>query len=382
MKRKVCVITGTRADYGILTSVMRAIDASAHLKLQLVVTCMHLMKEFGYTIREITKEGFTIAAKIDVSYTEDTNRAMATLVGRAVIGFARAFSALKPDVVLVLGDRGEMLAATIAANYLGIPVAHIHGGEVSGHVDGIIRHAITKMAHIHLPATKQAGVRIINLGEEKWRVFVVGAPALDRISREKLPGKKQLFRKYGLTMNEPVLLVVQHPVSTQEDQAGEQMHNTLDAVKGFGLQTVIIYPNADAGGRKMRKVIEQYAALPNIKTYKNIPHKDYLALLKHAAVLVGNSSSGIIEAPSFGLPVVNIGIRQQGRERGSNVIDVPHNINAISAAIRKALNDNVFLARIRKSKNPYGDGQASRRIIKVLKNIPLNKRLLQKQIQF
>jgi len=181
MSRKICVITGTRADYGILFPVMKAIESAAGLSLQVIVTSMHLMKEFGHTFKEIEKDGFKISAKVDISYQEDTGLAMADSVGRAVSGLAKEFDRLDPDIVVVLGDRGEMMAAAIAANYLNIPVAHIHGGEVSGHIDGVLRHAITKLAHIHFPVTKNAGERIIKLGESPNRVFVTGAPALDRI---------------------------------------------------------------------------------------------------------------------------------------------------------------------------------------------------------
>ena len=216
MKRKICVITGTRADYGILYPVMKKIRASGKLELYVVATGMHLMKEFGYTVREIEKDGFKIYAKVDISYKEDIGQAMAFSVGKAVSMFSKVFGKLKPAMVMVMGDRGEMLAAAIAANYMNIPVAHIHGGEISGHVDGVVRHAITKLAHIHFPATQKAKKRILNLGEEPGRVFVAGAPALDSI----LNGKFELTKKYPIAVNKPFVLLVQHPVLAQSDKAG------------------------------------------------------------------------------------------------------------------------------------------------------------------
>jgi UDP-N-acetylglucosamine 2-epimerase (non-hydrolysing)/GDP/UDP-N,N'-diacetylbacillosamine 2-epimerase (hydrolysing) len=382
MKRKVCVITGTRADYGILSPVMKAITSSNSLKLYIVATCMHLMKEFGYTIKEIEKDGFNIYEKVNISYKKDTGQAMAFSVGKAVSMFSKVFARLHPDFVLVLGDRGEMLAATIAANYANIPVAHLHGGEVSGHIDGILRHAITKLSHIHFPATKNAKERILKLGEEKYRIFKVGAPSIDRILNEKLPDKEEQSRKYGIKDDEPLAILVQHPIAAESDKAGEQMRITLEAIKKLKLQTILIYPNADAGGRKMISIIRKYRIYSFIKTLKSIPHKDYLGLMKIARVLIGNSSSGIVEAPSFHLPVVNIGNRQKGRERSNNIIDVPHNKNAIIKAIKKALFDNHFRKQVKKCRNIYGDGHASERIVKTLSKIKTGDKLLQKQITY
>jgi len=380
LKRKICVITGTRADYGIFYPVMKKIKENKSLRLYIVATCMHLMREFGYTLREIEKDGFSIYEKVDISYKEDTGEAMAHSVGMGVIKFAQVFGRLNPDIVILLGDRGEMLSAAVSANYLNIPVAHIHGGEISGHLDGILRHAITKLAHIHFPATHKSARRILKMGEEKSRIHVVGAPALDRILSGDYTHESELLRKYKLEKNEKLILVVQHPVLTQIDFSGRQMEITMEAVIKFELPTIIIYPNADAGGRKMISVIKRYEKFSFIKTYKSIPHKDYLGMLRIASVLVGNSSSGIIEAPSFKLPVVNIGIRQQGRERSTNVIDVPHDREKIEKAIGKALFDKKFREKVRRCKNPYGDGKASERIVDVLSKIKIDRELLQKKL--
>ncbi len=382
MKRKVCVITGSRAEYGILAPVMRAIQSSKRFRLSVVVTGMHLMPEFGYTIKEIQRDGFSIDAKIDMSHTQDEGKAMAEAVGRGVSKLAGCFDKLRPDLVLTVGDRGEVLAAAVVANYMNIPFAHIHGGEVSGHVDGIVRHAITKLAHIHFPATPKARERILKLGEEPWRVIVAGAPSLDRILRNHMTSKQTLLKKYSIDPNQPLGLLVQHPVHTQMREAGEQIQTTLQAIVDLKLQTLVVYPNADAGGRAMIKVLERFKKHPFLKYYKSIPHADYLGFLKIATVLIGNSSSGIIEAASFHLPAINIGCRQEGRERTVNVIDVPHETKIIARIIQKIIHDQKFQRRIRQCRNPYGDGHASQRIVNFLRQMNLNNRLLQKRITY
>jgi len=384
MKRKICIVTGTRADYGIYYPVMKAIKSSKNLELQIVATCMHLMKEFGMTVREIKKEGFKVNKEVDISYSQDTGLAMADSVGRGICGLSKAFSVLKPDLVMVLGDRGEMLAAAIAADYLNIPIAHLHGGEISGHIDGILRHAITKLSHLHFTATESAKKRIIRLGEDPSRVFRVGAPAIDRILKENLPSRAVLEKKYKIGRQEPFLLLVQHPVSTQMSSASRQISATIEAVKSTGIRTIILYPNADAGGREMIRVIKRSAGSNGITAYKSIPHKDYLGLMKSASVLVGNSSSGIIEAPSFRTPVVNIGIRQEGRERAANIINCSDNRSDIRRTLNKALNDKVYKAKIkiRNMTNPYGDGNAAARILKVLEKAHLGLKCFEKKISY
>jgi len=286
---------------------------------------------------------------------------------------------IKPDILLVLGDRSEMLAGAIAATYLGIPIAHIHGGDISGNVDEPVRHAITKLAHIHFPATQESAQRIIKMGEEPWRVHVVGAPGLDLISTV-LAQNEQIGKKYKLDLNKPLLIVIQHSVVTEANQASAQIVETLEAIKELGHQTVIIYPNADAGGRRMIDVIKRYEDCSFIKVFESIPHMDYLKILSMARAIVGNSSSGIIEAPSLGVSVVNIGNRQFGRQRGQNVIDVDYKKEEIIRAVRGILN------RTCKNKLPvdniYGDGKAGERIAKVLSETVLEERLLKKRMTY
>lgn len=370
--RKIAVITGTRADYGIYSPLLKRIREHPELTLSLVVVGMHFLEEFGCTVTEIEKDGFKIDAKITGLYSRDSRFDMARSVGEGVIKLAEALEKSSPDVVVVLGDRGEMLAAAVAATYLGIPIAHIHGGEVSGSVDGVVRHAITKLAHIHLAATEKSAERIIRMGENPDFVFVVGAPGLDSVIQgvSAPPGALQ---KYGIDKQTPYVLVVQHPVTTEVESAQEQMQCTLEAVAQVQQQAIVIYPNADAGGRKMIEVIKEYGrTVQCIKSFPSIPHTEYLWLLRGASCMVGNSSSGIIEAPSLGVPVVNIGTRQAGRERAHNAVDTGYDTQEIKKALEKALYDTSFREEVKRCENPYGDGHASERIIEILTEMPFD----------
>jgi len=297
---------------------------------------------------------------------------------------AKVWQQLRPDVILVLGDRTEPLAATISGAYMNIPVAHIHGGDacVGGNIDDANRYAITKFAHLHFPATGKSAQRIINMGEEPWRVHMVGSPALDVILNEPLTPGEVLAGKFGLDLSQRLILLVQHPLTTQVDEVLNQIRETLEAVVGMGYPVILIYPNSDAGGRKMIEVVKEYEKSSSIKTFKSLPRREYLGLMKVASVIVGNSSSGIIDAPSFGLPAVNIGIRQEGRERGKNVIDVGHKKQEIVKGIEKALMDKEFLAEVKKCQNPYGDGKASQRITEILDKLEITPELLQKKITY
>jgi len=380
--KKIVVVTGTRAEYGILYPVLKAIEACHGLKLSLIVTGMHLSHEFGYTVKEIEKDGFKIAAKVDMLLSSDTSGAMAKSIGLGIIEMAQTWEQLKPDIIMVLGDRVEPLAATIAGTYMNIPVAHTHGGDVSGSVDDPARQAITKFAHVHFPATQKSADRIIKMGEDAWRVHVVGSPTIDFILNEPLIPTENLTERLGLDLSQPLLLLVQHPVTTQVEEAPKQMRETLEAIVEVGFPAILIYPNSDAGGRKMIEVIKEFGKYPFIKAFKSLPRTEYLSLMKVASVMVGNSSSGIVEAPSFGLPVVNIGIRQEGRERARNIIDVEHSKSEIVKAIKRALTDKKFLAEAKKSESPYGDGKAGPRIADILSKIEITPQLLQKKITY
>lgn len=379
-KRKIAYISGTRADYGLMTSVFAAIEESKKLELKLYITGIHLMAMFGNTYKLVLKD-FPRARKVPVVFGGDTSLDMAEFAGKYISKLTRVFSKDRPDVVLVLGDRIEMLATALSCVYLGIPIAHIHGGEKTYTVDEVARHAITKMAHIHLTATKKSAEVVKKLGEEGWRIHIVGAPALDTILHRNLPGRAVLS-KYGLDRGERFVLVSFHPVSEQVSEAAKQVEELLGAVKFFKLPVLVVYPHADAGGKRIIKVIEKERKNPLFRIYPNIDYVDFLALEKEASVWVGNSSGAIIESPSFKTPVVNVGIRQLGRERAGNVIDVEADKQQIIFAIDKSLNDKKYLHSLGKVSNPWGDGKAAERIVHVLEGLEIGPKLLTKQITY
>ena len=382
MKRKVAVITGTRADYGIYYYVLKEIESNPNLELKLIVCGMHLCPEFGMTVQEIEKDGFHIEDRFETILASDTGSAMGKSIGLSIIHMAQCFERIKPDVLLILGDRGEMLAGAIAASHMNIPVAHIHGGEVTGTIDESVRHAVTKLSHIHFASTEDSAQRITKLGEVKENVFVSGAPGLDYIKNAKYHSREEILNKFNLK-DENIILLTQHPVTTEREVASWQISQTLEALVKLGLQTIISYPNSDNGGREMIKVIEEYRSKYDIfKVYKNITQEDYLNLLNITSVMVGNSSSGIIEAASFKLPVVNIGTRQNGRLRANNVIDCDYDKASILKAINISLNDTEFKKDLEICVNPYGEGKSSKKIVDILANINIDKKLIQKKITY
>jgi UDP-hydrolysing UDP-N-acetyl-D-glucosamine 2-epimerase len=376
-KRKILYISGSRADYGLMEATLLQLKNNPRLQIEIVATGMHLMSEFGKTINEIKNKGFKITA-IRAGYQKDDKQSMAIFLGSFLKLLTQAIKKINPEIILLLGDRAEMLAGAITGAYLSIPVAHIHGGDISSTVDNSVRNAITKLAHIHFPATQRSAKKIVEMGEETWRVRVTGAPGLSDILNTKLQSLVILQKKYNLDTTKPLLLVIQHPVSVEEEDATYQMKETMEAIREINLPTIVVYPNADAGARKMIEVIEQYRNCPLIKIYKNIGREDFINLIRIARVLVGNSSSGIIETPLLHLPVVNIGSRQNGREKAKNVIDVGYNRNEIKKAIAKAMDNKKFIANVKKCHNPYGNGQAGKIISKILCEMQIDKKLLQK----
>jgi GDP/UDP-N,N'-diacetylbacillosamine 2-epimerase (hydrolysing) len=381
--KKVCVLTGTRAEYGLLKPIIERIDSDKELKLSLLVAGMHLSKEFGNTIDEIKEEGFKIDGTIDMNPKEDKSYAMAFAIGEGIQKITSFFEKTKPDILLILGDRIEALAAAIAAAYCNIAIAHIHGGDTTkAGLDESARHAITKFAHIHFPATKKSAERIKKLGEDVSRIFVSGAPCLDTILNKNLFDKQELEKKLKIELQKPFILLVQHSVTTEPEDAGKQIRETLEAIKELKYQTIAIYPNSDTGGREIIRKIDEYSKkFSFIKNFKSLSHKEYLSLMKYANIMIGNSSSGIIESSSFKLPVINIGIRQEGRERTDNVIDVKPDKQQILSAVKKALS-NEFKELISNCRNPYGNGKAAEIIVNTLSKIKIDKNLLQKKITY
>jgi UDP-N-acetylglucosamine 2-epimerase (non-hydrolysing)/GDP/UDP-N,N'-diacetylbacillosamine 2-epimerase (hydrolysing) len=382
MIRQVCYLTGTRADYGLFLPTLDRIQEHPVLDLHIVVTGMHLAPEFGQTVKGVESSGFSIAARVETLLAGDSGGAMARSIGLGILGITQALEALQPDILVVLGDRGEMLAGAIAATHLNIITVHVHGGEVSGTIDESVRHAISKLVHYHFPATVHSQERLIKMGEDPSRVYSVGAPGLSYLRQTEPLPVAQIEEALDLDLSKPVILMTQHPVTTESHQSAEQMRLTLNVLERVGLQTVITYPNADSGGRSMIQVLHEYEDTPSFRIRASLGQKLYVSLLHHTQVMVGNSSSGIIEAPFFGVPVVNIGSRQQGRERAANILDVPHNATAIYRAMEKALYDEAFIEQAHHCTNPYGDGYTDARIAKLLADISLERHVLQKRLTY
>ena len=379
--KRISVITGTRADYGILRPVIRKIHESKKLELCLIVTGTHLSKKHGMTINEIKKDRFPISAKINIGPNGNTNYHMAKTVGEGIIKMADIFKKMKPDINLLLGDRDEVLASAVAAYHMNIPNIHIHGGAKSGGLDEYTRHAITKLSNIHFAATKKSAKRILQMGERDEYIFHVGSPSIDEILKNKITKKNELEKKYKIKMTGNEILLLQHPVTTELNETEIQIRQTLNAIIKLKKITIAIGSNLDSRNDIIFKNIQKFAAKYNfIKFYPTLPRNDYLSFLKNCGVLVGNSSSGIIEASFFKKPVVNIGTRQKFRERGPNVIDLKKfSQKSISTAILNALK---MKSSDLKYSTIYGKGNVSKKIIKHLERIKVDTKLLQKQITY
>jgi GDP/UDP-N,N'-diacetylbacillosamine 2-epimerase (hydrolysing) len=380
--RKITIVTGTRAEYGLLYWIIKGIHKDPDLELQLVVTGMHLSPEFGFTIKEIEKDGFPIAERLEMLLSSDTETAVALSMGIGMIGFAKVYERLRPDVLVVLGDRFEILSAVASAVPFRIPIAHIHGGEsTEGSMDESFRHAITKMSHIHFPSTQEYKNRIVQMGETPAHVFCFGAPGLDNIKRLKLLDKQELSNALNLPVDKEWGIVTYHPATLEKESSEFHIKEIIVALVAFHkIHWIFTLPNADTDSRIIIKIIDDYVQRnpENAHLFSSLGQLKYLSFLKHATVMVGNSSSGIIEAPSFKLPVVNIGERQKGRITTRNVIDVPVcEKKLIITAIKKAVSVN-FRDSLQGLKNPYGNANASEKIIGVLKTIPLSN-ILQKK---
>ncbi|MBN1877190.1 MAG: UDP-N-acetylglucosamine 2-epimerase (hydrolyzing) [Anaerolineae bacterium] len=377
--RTIGVVTVARSDYGIYLPVLNHIQIDPDLRLQLFVGGMHLSPEFGLTVHTIEHDGFSIAARVEMLLSSDTPEGIAKSVGLGTIGFAQAYTSMHPDILLVLGDRFDMYAAVIAALPFNIPIAHIHGGELTqGAIDDTIRHAITKMSHLHFVATETYARRIIQMGEQPWRVTVSGAPSLDNLRNIPISDRVTLQQRHAIDLQEPFLLVTYHPVTREPEQTEMYIQALLAALTQANMTVVFTYPNADTSGRVIIQIIKTFTKeYPKAYLVANLGTADYFSMMHYATAMVGNSSSGIIEAASFELPVVNIGTRQQGRLHAKNVIDVGYTQSEILSGIQKAISPT-FRSTLRGMNNPYGDGHAAERIVATLKQIPLDSMLLSK----
>lgn len=374
MTRKVCVVTGTRAEFGLLRWLMGEIQSHPQLELQVIATGMHLSPEFGSTYREIEEADFEIDARVEMLLSSDTNTAVTKSMGLGVIGFADAYERLAPEIVVVLGDRFEIFAATSAAMIAGVPVAHLHGGETTeGAFDEAIRHSITKMSHLHFVAADEYGQRVVQLGEHPDRVFNFGGMGVDAIKRIKLLSREELERSLELSFGEKSLLVTFHPVTLEGGaSSAAQMNELLAALEGLNDTTLIFtMPNADTGGRELSAMVRRFAEnRANVRVYTSLGQLRYFSCLSQVSGVVGNSSSGLLEAPAFHIGTVNIGDRQKGRLKASSVIDCEPNRKAIAAALEKLYSAD-FQAGLASASNPYGNGGASEAIAKVLAEYPL-----------
>lgn len=382
--RKICVFIGGRANYSSIKSAMQAIQKHPELELQVVLGGSGLVDKFGNLEKILTADGFNIDEKVYMQVEGDKPNAMVKTAGLGMLGLADVFERLQPDFVIVIGDRYEVMAATVAAAYMNIRVAHTMGGEVTGTIDESIRHAITKFAHVHFPANKEAGERIEKLGERPEDVFVVGCPRIDNVKRildEDSSMPMDIYKTQGgvgpaFDLNEPFILISQHPVTTEYSEAKSQITATIKAAMKTGLNIIMLWPNADAGSEGISKGIRTYREInpdAKIHVFKNLPISVYVRLMKNTACLVGNSSSGIREGAFIGTPVVNVGTRQNGRERGQNVIDAPDEENAVYEAIKKQLEHGPYV-----SEPIYGDGHAGEQIAEILSKVevPVQKRIV------
>lgn len=415
--KKILYITGTRADFGLMQSVLGALDSCPEFSVELLATGMHLMPQFGNTIEQVRASGYPVH-QLDAVFQQDNKSSMAAFLGEVTRQGTALVESIQPDMILLLGDRAEMLAGAIIGAYMYLPTIHIGGGDNTSTIDNSVRHAITRLAHLHFAATDASRERLVESGESEWRCFNAGAPALDAILDRSWDSREDVYQRLGLESELPVQVVILHPESLHEENAAGQMKLVLDTCLGEegsykaefngessnasppsraaaeetssdgkspnapnqnqSYQTVVIYPNADAGGRQMIEVIESYRGRTGFSIFPSLPYNDYLHLLKHADLLIGNSSSGILEAPSFGLPVLNVGDRQRGREKAENILDVPFEAKALKEALQKARTDQRFLENARQAQNPYANGGCGRKIVDTLREIEWDDRWLQK----
>jgi UDP-hydrolysing UDP-N-acetyl-D-glucosamine 2-epimerase len=376
LKRKIAVVTSSRADYAHLRWLLRDLGAHSAVDLQVITLGPHLSPLFGHTGKNVTAaQQLNIECLLD----SDTDIGMAKTIGVATLGLADTLGRLRPDILLLIADRYEMLAPASVALALRIPIAHVEGGETTfGAIDDAVRNALTKMSHLHFACTRSAAKRIAELGEEAWRITFSGSLSLDYLQRERLLNRAQVEKKIGMRVERDTVLCIYHPVTLLNNTV-EESSEVFAALNGLGKQVLFIYPNADAGSRELIRRAEQFVRKHRgSRVLVNLDHRTYLSVLSHVGVLVGNSSSGIIESTSINVPAVNVGIRQQGREHAANVIDAPAERRAIRKAVIRALSAE-FRRGISELESPYGDGQASRIICEALLKTPLGSKLLFKR---
>lgn len=392
-KRTIAIFTGNRAEYGLQFPILRAVDKHPDLDYRLLVSGAHLDSNFGRTLDEIHTDGFRIDAEVKIEMDAGSLFATAQAIGSGIIEISKVLAEIKPDMMVVYADRFEGLAAVIAATQMNIPTAHVEGGDLTegGALDDSVRHAMTKLAHLHFTTNEQASNRILGMGEEAWRVHTVGFPAIDLISEGRFAQQDEVVERLGIDVSRPVVLFTQHSVTTEFDQAVAQLEPSLAAIETLaasGVQIILTYPNNDAGGRQIIERLEAFRGrnVANTQVHRSLGRHLYhgvLALARNSSLrvaCVGNSSSGLKETPAFGCPTVNIGTRQEGRLRGENVLDAGYSREAIADAVRRCLFDEDFRTLCRTAKNPYWLGDAGPKIADVLAKVPLDQALIRKRM--
>ncbi len=377
---KILFITGSRGEWGYIRPILELIDASNDLDYELCITNMHLLPSFGLSEKEILADGFKIHHRIYMSFDGYNHYSHIKSLGSFLLSMGDILASNKYDFIMLAGDRGEQLIAAIAGAYAYIPVGHIQAGEVSGNIDGVSRHAIGKMAHLHFASNEDAYERLVKLGEQEFRIFNTGAPQLDELHKMQTLSKEEFEAKHNFDISKPFFLLVQHPVTEEYEDAERQMNVTLDAIEKYSdYMTVVIMPNNDAGSEFISNTIKNRVTSKFI-TYPNISRIDYLTLLKNASLIIGNSSSGLLEAPTYSTPAVNIGRRQDKRIRGVNVIDVDYDTQEIESAIDKALSKD-FISQL-DGLNPYGDGKSSARILDIIRKTVFDNEIIIKELTY
>lgn len=379
--RKILVVTGKRGGFGAFIPTLKELSKKPNVELLLVATDQHLYEEFGHTYQEVQK-WFDIDHFVPMDQKGDKAVYRCKALSRCMSGMAEVFEKEKSDLLLILGDRGEIITTVITAIHFKIPIAHIQGGDISGNIDEFIRHAITKMSHIHFPSTDAAADRIIKMGEEPWRVNVVGDLHLDMIHQGNYTKPDEVRRKFNLEANRPIFLILQHSDTSNDGESYEEMKEILEVVTKYDAQKIVVYPCTDPGYEGIVKKIEEYRNTKDIQIYKNIDCLDFWGLQNVASVFIGNSSAGLIETPAFNLPSITIGNRQNGRLRGVNCLTVDHDFNEIKMAVDKCLYDREFKKIIEKIDSPYGNGQGCHKIAEILSTIELNSKLFNKRMTY
>ena len=384
-KRKILFITGMRSDFFIQEPILKEIEKMSSLEYGLIVTGGHLKKKFGYTFKDIVSKKYKVIAKINNLVESDKITSRINGISRQIPKIINVFEKFKPHIVVAPYDREESIVIALIATYMNIPIAHLGAGDITNiNVDGIVRHSVSKLSHIFFTFTNSSYKRLIRLGEEKFRIYNVGHTIIDRYKNINKISKKQLSKFFKLDFNfKPIILLIQHPVSNNYKESSNQINITLSAIDNLNFHTIIVLPNSDLGSYSMRDKITKYKFRNNkIRIFKNIPEIYFVNMMKYISIIIGNSSMGVLEAPLFKIPVINIGLRQLDRENAGNIIFVPHEKLRIEHAVKKCLYDKAYIKKIKSIKNPYGKINASKKIASILVKIKINEKLLNKRITY